>query len=59
MVVILIKGVMGKDIESYLGGQAICELEEMDIFYCNWAVSFFPINVVLTPVSLLSLIWSH
>lgn len=50
---------MGKDIESYLGGQAICELEEMDIFYCNWAVSFFPINVVLTPVSLLSLIWSH
>ena len=57
MVVRLIKGVMGKNIESYLGGQAVCELEERDMFCCNWAVSFFPTNVVLTPVSVLSLIW--
>lgn len=59
MVVILIKGVMGKNIESYLGGQVICELEERDMFCCNWAVSFFSTNVVLTPVSALSLIWFH
>ena len=50
---------MGKNIESYLGGQVICELEERDMFCCNWAVSFFSTNVVLTPVSALSLIWFH
>ena len=48
---------MGKNIESYLGAQAICELGERDMFCCNWAVSFFSTNMVLTPVSVLSLIW--